>query len=184
MGETANKTFGLATPRDLLAKLQYDIHRIGSATTSDELNYAAFDCAVDASHLTDWVLSAVDDERHFLLSGEKRLSFQAADGFVKRQSERIPALRICRDLANGVKHFEQKKSLPNVSISRIPSVIVVFDENSSQVSSMRPSSYIEIDGKGKEVFSFFSEAHLQWERFLSEERIDRKSFTRSYIKKN
>ncbi|MEZ2406942.1 hypothetical protein AB6806_09005 [Bosea sp. RCC_152_1] len=166
-----HKTFGLKTPRDLHNKLRYDIGRLRVATASDDVKYAAFDCAIDAAHMVDWVLAAVNDERHLILSGEKRLSLQAPSGFADRQADKLPALKFCREIANGAKHFTLKprKKPINVTTSSTVSIRMTIDKGT--VVDARPYAYVVIDGVKYNVLEMFEDMYEQWLDFLKAENL-------------
>lgn len=182
--QSPSKTFGLKWPRDLLAKLRYDIERLRCARSSDDAKYAAFDCAVDAWHMTDWVLAAVDSERHHQLCGEVRLAPQAAVRFAEQQAERLPILKYCREIANGVKHFElrPKYRMDNVSTNST----VTFQMRVGpdfHVDSMAPICQLIIDGVRYNALEFFEDAHEQWLDFLKEERLSARAALNATFRK-
>lgn len=76
--------FNLQTPEDLLAKAHRDYERMRAKPMDVD---AALDFVVTARHVPDWLQAA----------GRGRV----VDAF-----ERHPALRICRHLADGAKHFQ------------------------------------------------------------------------------
>ena len=78
----------LATPEDLLKKLEHDRERI-RANGSDA--FAAFDFFVTAEHLLDWILP---DEPGVSRRKERT---------IRRENERL--LRIASHIASGAKHF-------------------------------------------------------------------------------
>lgn len=83
--------FTLENKYDLLGKLRRDVDRLErDATDSD----AAFDCFVTAYHLVDWALPK-----------KQRQQFEKANLIVQ----------ICRDLANGAKHFNNSAQRPSVT---------------------------------------------------------------------
>ena len=83
--------FSLATPTDLLAKLEVDYARLQAApATSVEAQYAAFDFFVTAWHMADWLARS---------KGQTLSSYRAyADA------------SIVDDLCNGAKHFRLDQS--------------------------------------------------------------------------
>lgn len=185
--EVPSKTFGLKWPRDLLAKLEYDIGRLRSARSTDDVKYAAFDCAVDAWHMTDWVLAAVDDQRHLELCGEVRLHAQAAVRFSEKQAERLPILKFCRDIANGVKHFalRPKHRLDNVATSANISIRLKSAEDGIAVASASPIAQLIVDGTRYNAVEFFDDAYSQWSDFLKEEGLrQRSSMTTTVLRKD
>lgn len=64
-----DKTFDLRSSTDLYLKLIFDIERLKDAKYTRAIQYAAFDAAVTASHILDWVLHELDDAAHLRLTG-------------------------------------------------------------------------------------------------------------------
>lgn len=171
----SQKTFGLRTPRHLHDKLTYDIARLRSAPSSDDAQYAAFDCAVDAWHLTDWVLQAVDEAAHMRLTGKPKGDFHAPKAFVEKQDAELPALKYCRDLANGVKHFSLRAthSMPNVASGS--TIRLAFartaDKGCDDVFSAGPIAYVLIDNEKHNVIDLFEDMCSQWREFMVAESL-------------
>lgn len=182
------KAFGLSTPQDLHDKFKHDIERLRLAESTHEARYAAFDCAVGGWHLTDWVLNAVDDDARVRLSGYKTTDAKACDGFLKLQSERLPALLYCRDIANGAKHFLQtsKSRLGNVSTST--TVVFKFGnrhiDGLGNIVSAGHKVKIKIDDVQDNALDIFSAPYSQWGEFLSEEGLNRRYSNRIIVRKN
>jgi len=114
----ATHTFALKNCHDLLDKLLWEIERLegeikriesepeppeGEAEwverlirDVDELSYGAFNCAVTAWALSDWVFQD--------LKIEQRPPTPELEDFQKDCREQCPALRFCHLIANGSKH--------------------------------------------------------------------------------
>jgi len=75
------------TPRDLFAKLQRELGNLESAVSAD----AYFDFVITAYHLCDWIKN----------DSAAPASARSALAALRKQ---LP-VKICRDLANGSKHF-------------------------------------------------------------------------------
>jgi hypothetical protein len=79
----ANGFLELRTPRDLLRKLERDYERLLNSPTDAD---AAFDFIVTANHIPDWL--------------------HPNDGKAQNAIRQSRAeLQVCRELANGAKHF-------------------------------------------------------------------------------
>jgi hypothetical protein len=79
--------FALRTAADLLQKLRHDYERM----ERDALDqYAAFDFFVTADHLPDWIHPGREGKKRLLRSANWRL-------------------KVCHQLANGLKHFEASR---------------------------------------------------------------------------
>ncbi|MGO6943180.1 hypothetical protein [Rhizobium johnstonii] len=72
MNAEPDKTFGLRSSTDLYLKLIYDIGRLRSGGGTKAVQYAAFDSAVTAAHILDWVLHELDDAAYLRLTASKR----------------------------------------------------------------------------------------------------------------
>jgi hypothetical protein len=170
------KTFGLRTPTDLYYKLVHDIGRLRSARASDDARYAAFDCAVDSWHLTEWVLHSVGDEDHRRLSKRRRQDRDAAYQFTVENAARLPALAFCRQIANSVKHVivTRGDTMENVSTGstvRFIPPLHLADTNDWSKSEAEPATYIKVDGQRYDVIELFEAMASQWRVFLTEEQL-------------
>lgn len=177
------KTFGLRTPTDLHYKLLFDIERLRSARSSAEARYAAFDCAVDAWHLVDWTLHAVDEAAHERLSGrshagksnpkEPRLTIEAS--FAEKQRDRLPNLQLCHMLANSVKHREIRRDLEPTLWSGSTNILSwsepAIETGERSINAVTRFTYIELDDNKYNAVDLFDEMAKQWQTFLIEEGL-------------
>jgi len=169
------KTFGLDEPIDLYRKLLFDIERLRTGRASRQVQYAAFDCAVDAFHLIDWVLHAVDDDAHLRLTSKGRAKHGVIPGFITTNAIRLPDLEICRQIANSVKHVVMTfgPQMENMSTGST----VVFDPPFMAAQPVPPGfriyalAYIELDGVQHSVIELFEHMARQWETFLRQEGL-------------
>jgi hypothetical protein len=176
-----DQVFMLATPAHMLSKLHWEIYRLRKALSEkpERLGhvhapaYCAFNCAVTAWHLADWVWKASSQvQRADILaslgatagSGKDFVKFQTA---IRNQSR---ALHICRQLATGSKHM---------TVTDYPDPIVRaemrWETEAAQVGEMRVSDPFSPDRyrlvvleKGVEriALDVFGDAFKDWERFL------------------
>lgn len=98
--------FGLKTPEDLLAKLEREIERLKKASDrhSDEHRFQAdhaMNCAITARHLCDWAF-----QYGLVTAAVCSKTFNLYDRELRKDCNE---LNICRDVANGSKHFILKK---------------------------------------------------------------------------
>jgi hypothetical protein len=114
--------FHLRTARDLLAKLRHDGERLKRNHVDA---HAAFDFFVTATHLADWLHQGDEDK---------------AKAMIKDNA----LLRVCRDIANGSKHFEARSTRPVKGTALVGGIFdpAIFDPNIFQVGAM----VIELDG--------------------------------------
>jgi hypothetical protein len=93
----AAHTFGIEGCRDLLGKLEWEIACFKAVNKPPELQYHAFNCAVTAWHLTDWVWRD-------LRRSKKTLPGERLSDFKQSCASQSPALHLCGFIANASKH--------------------------------------------------------------------------------
>jgi hypothetical protein len=84
--------FGLTSPNDLLEKLMYDFKRLKADEGQPAMLYTAYDFFVTAYSLVDW------EKKH-----KQMTEAQAAPLY------KPLVIKVCRDIANGSKHFRRNK---------------------------------------------------------------------------
>lgn len=112
-----DKVFMLATPAHMLQKFHWEIMRLKEALTEkpEKLgyvhapSYCAFNCAVTAWHIADWVWQSADAHHEDLLSRfglpltvDDKKNFSLFQRGIRQTSR---AIHICRQLATGSKHM-------------------------------------------------------------------------------
>ncbi|CAN7261442.1 hypothetical protein LJR098_001091 [Rhizobium sp. LjRoot98] len=173
--EKPTKTFGMDEPIHLYRKLLYDIERLRVEEASRAAQYAAFDCAVDAFHLIDWVLHAVDDEAHQRLTGKGRGKHGVIPGFITTNAIRLPDLELCRQIANSVKHVvmtfgPKMDNMSTGSTVRFEPPFVAYQPFPPGFR-MFAWAYIELDGTKYAVIELFERMVREWEVFLRQEGL-------------
>jgi hypothetical protein len=110
MPEAPDTVFVLATSQHMMMKLSWEIAALEEALASDDLHrmhdraYIAYNSAVTAWHLTDWVWSEASPElRRNMLSKFKAIGSQKRH-FQMALAKDCRELQICRQIANGSKH--------------------------------------------------------------------------------
>lgn len=110
-GAKREEKFGFEGPRDLLKKLRHNIDRFKALDRADidQVGYAAFDCAITAWSMVDWVWEYYDDARRQELAN--RLGGKAANKneLANLLFARIPGYQVCYHLATFAKHFGVNK---------------------------------------------------------------------------
>src|ERR1700677_1002114 len=101
------KRLGLESPRDLLAKLDWEIVQLGHVTADQTVaSYRAFNCAVTAWSITDWVwYSAPNDLRERFRRESPKPQARGGEPLASLLRQQCRELAICQQLANGSKHF-------------------------------------------------------------------------------
>jgi len=110
--EPPRRVFGLATPRHMLQKLYWEIHSLERniesqvTETHSQLDaaYFAFNAAVTAWHLSDWVWESASVELKAEIANELKLKASTVDEFQRSLSQNYEAIENCRNIANGSKH--------------------------------------------------------------------------------
>ncbi|WP_322886516.1 hypothetical protein U8C31_18280 [Sinorhizobium medicae] len=172
-----DRAFGVKTPTDLYQKLLFDIDRLRAGGSSAAVSYAAIDCAIDATHLADWVLRAVDNDHHIRLTGKSITKDNdiSLKGFDAVSGERLPTLEYCRDIANHGKHFLLTRSKPMEGIETGRSIRIHPRYNAltgpTKGQSFFPYAYIKVNDEKIFVIELFQEAAEQWLQFLQEEGL-------------
>jgi hypothetical protein len=138
--------------------------------------YAAMDCAVDATHLADWVLRAVNDDHHKRLTGKAISPKNEVDlqGFDAKNKDRISSLALCRDIANHAKHvlLTRSKSL-NIGTGRSIKFDPPIKVGQPFPENFKANAYVYIieDGQTRSVLNLFEDAAAEWKTFLIEEGL-------------
>ena len=115
--ELPDQVFMLATPAHMLTKLHWEIYSLRKALSEKPEHighthapaYCAFNCAVTAWHLADWVWKAASEVQRVdilrllgMPAGNDRKDFGKFQTAIRSRSR---ALHICRQLATGSKHM-------------------------------------------------------------------------------
>jgi hypothetical protein len=178
-----DKVFGLAAPHHMLMKLKWEIFQLRTVAAEPckpgaeiEPGYHAFNCAVTAWHMADWVWqSASPQDRAELLSklnivatGKSRKDFGA---FTKALMDRHRVLHICRQIATGSKHKE-------VEVSPDPEVVAeerwdieparVRSRISVQITTYSIRLMIRDGDVSRSALELFEEAARTWDQLLRE----------------
>lgn len=157
----------------MFEKLRYDIFRLTDAKDTLHLIYASFDCAMDAWHLTDWVLASVSDEAHLRLCGKVKSDRHGkTSGYVELNRDRLPLLEVCEKLANSAKHLIINDDEPSI----MNSVAVGYDPPLESLgvgdsSRMFPIGKIAHGEKIVPVHDFYRVVSRQWACVLWQEGL-------------
>ncbi len=98
--QKAQKSFGLRDSRDIIEKLHWELKNLFCRQRYDikACQYDAFNCAVTAWHVTDWLWQDISPALKSALRVNRRGDFQA---YVRKA---CPALNLCHQIANASKH--------------------------------------------------------------------------------
>jgi hypothetical protein len=134
--QKAQKAFGLRDSRDILEKLTWELGNLFLRQRYDiaVCQYHAFNCAVTAWHVTDWLWQDVESSPALRTRLEKEIGPLKNDkAFQKYVSGECNALILCQQIANGSKHcrLTRGKSDPDVTaeISDLGDPVIVDGKN-------------------------------------------------------
>lgn len=124
--------FGLKTAANLFQKLLWEREQLHRAMAPENYRYPdvtpiylAYNCAITAWHLVDWVWAAASDEQRAQLA--QRHNFPLSDGakaFKKTLLQAVPELAACSDIANGSKHFDLTRPKSAVKVEADFAVVI------------------------------------------------------------
>lgn len=123
MSDKPQKAFGLHDSRDILKKLTWEMNNMCECARHDieSRQYHAFNCAVTAWHLTDWLwhdMQGMSEESKYLVQktiGKKSLkSIECFQSYVRTACY---ALCLSYEIANGSKHCRLRRPNPGISTS-------------------------------------------------------------------
>jgi hypothetical protein len=182
--EPPHQVFMLATPAHMLTKLHWEIYSLRKALSEKPEHighthapaYCAFNCAVTAWHLADWVWNASSEDRRADIlallgstAGNDRNAFGKFQTAIRSKSR---ALQICRQLATGSKHMSVTDHPdPNVRAE------MRWVSKAARAGEMRAGDplavhkyHLVVSDKGVEraAVDVFADAFRDWERFLGE----------------
>jgi hypothetical protein len=168
--EPAGLAFALRGSRDLLEKLRYETGCLSTIERHDVLGraYVAFNCAVTAWHMTDWIWVEMDQGQRERVQALACTNFQLEktnprplQAYVRTASN---ALRLCELIANGSKHCSLRSPDPGVSTTMA---------DGDGVNWGNP--VVSVDGQEILVGDVLWQAVCWWEVFLADWHIAEKA---------
>jgi hypothetical protein len=158
--QKAQKSFGLRDSRDILEKLTWELQNLFLRRRYDikVCQYHAFNCAVTAWHLTDWLWQDIDSSPELKAKLEREIGPLKNDqAFQKYVSEECNALRLCQQIANGSKHCRLTRGKPDPNVA-------------AEISDV--GDPIIVDGKNRYSASVvFHDARIWLAKFIRDRRI-------------
>lgn len=147
------KTFSLRGPRDLLAKLRWDIEQLQMILSETVgYHYQAMNCAVTAWQMCDWVYADIRESKKAEFPRERQFR-----DHIKAESN---WLRICRELADASKHRKLTDS-PEPDIGT-PYIDVFVTKSGEIVTQMQVYDGTEIYSAEQVMWG----AYYFWEEYL------------------
>jgi hypothetical protein len=169
-----DKVFVLASPTHVLHKLHWEIIQLKKALVSEPEKiaythapaYYAFNCAVTAWHLADWVWEASSpDQRAEILQQLGSDARANKSTFQKALMEKCRAIHICRQIATGSKHM-------TVTQHPDPNVRVEMRWDSAPAGEVKAGYHYRLlihdGGVERPAVDIFEEALKTWNRWLEQ----------------
>lgn len=164
------KRLGLEPSLDLLAKLHWEIEQLGLPQDQEVVaSYRAFNCAVTAWSICDWVWNAATPDLRERFRAESPNPNDRGSGplaaLLRKQSRE---LAICQQLANGSKHFilDNKYNDATVSSYRSASVSLYLSDDGRSRAVSTHGVFIADDDRTYADLVLFSRARDYWIEFL------------------
>jgi hypothetical protein len=177
--------FGLYDPKHVFNKLGWELQTLmesGSVWTDNNGQpvsmYGAFNTAVTAWHMSDWLWHSSPEVRDKL---KKRFKLNFSEGTknqlhegLKRFQDAVTmecrALYICREIANGSKHMRTSKVDANIHalVEWHPAIEAV---GLVKPGDLVPDLTISDHGKKQDAVAWFIEAFGFWEKLFTEEKL-------------
>ena len=174
-----DKVFSLSTPEQMLRKLHWEITNFGRAidvegTTVESLNapaYWAFNCAVTAWHIADWVwLTVPEPQRDQLFPGCHTGRKDTLTAFQVSLQAASPPVLICRHVATASKHMEMTRHVdPSITVDTVWTKQAArfgatrFGDPFATYTSVLTVSH---EGTDRPAIEIFKEAFGFWQSFL------------------
>ena len=173
--------FGMDHPQHMWMKLAWELNALmGSMSVwkdneaAPEPLFHAFNTAITACHITDW-LWQYQPETRSKLAMKFQLVFEETPTGIKRGLERFQEavvlhcdeLRVCREIANGSKHMHKNKVDPNIKAQAVWSKVVEgagYAKPGDLVMSLR----VTHNDKEIDAELAFIEAFGFWEKLMAE----------------
>ena len=177
--------FGLSQPQHMVSKLYFEIMKLMDSlsvwTKGQEFPeplFIAFNAAVTAWHITDWLWESRAETRALL---KKRFGFEfnewsnkglskGLNNFKDTVAKECRTLHICREIANGSKHMRRRNSDPAIK------ALAEWHPAIEAAGHVRVGDLVLalsiFDGDTKwDAVRLFIEAAGYWENLLREEKL-------------
>jgi len=120
--QKGQKSFGLHDSRDMLEKLQWELNNLFCRQRHNisVCQYHAFNCAVTAWHVTDWLWQDISSSLELKTKLQEKIQnpLKKCKDFQRYVRVDCNALRLCHQIANGSKHFLVERD-PDSTISAV-----------------------------------------------------------------
>lgn len=160
------QTFALEGCQDVHNKLEWEIDGLKAALGTaepDELAYRAFNCAVTAWQLTDWVWGDLSPEHKAELGFTKLYEFQ---GYCREQCR---GLHLCRHIATASKHQEVTQHPdPDIEVSMFAEELDASASASTGKPGVTCAWRLSVRDRGvnRDAVAVFEEALSFWDHMI------------------
>jgi len=158
--------FSLTRTRHLFGKFAWEIREFEDSIKNPDDSpfafqhpaYHAFNCAITAWHIADWVWKEAGDEWKALIAGQLGCK-NDFNSFKSAVCEKHRSIKICQQIANGSKHMTLSRPEERIRAK----VISKFSEGGNFSAEL-----VVTDGEEmRPVLSIFKEAFDRWHDELS-----------------
>jgi hypothetical protein len=161
-------TFALESCRDVLDKLEWEIEGLSREQRMPALAYSAFNCAVTAWHLADWVWKALPRRRQRTEGGEEK--------FKQACRDKCPALAHCWLIANASKHggidARRKKITAEVRADSMPARVGHVRAGETLAEYRWQITVADRPENERDAIDIFREAAAFWTELIYREQLD------------
>ncbi|EPZ52549.1 hypothetical protein M902_1255 [Bacteriovorax sp. BAL6_X] len=129
--------------------------------------YIAFNTAVTANHIADWIWESISENKKKELSSKFEMT-NTSTGCFLNYLKQVESIRQCREIANGSKHLVDKPSTnikANIKWKTIPAQAGTLYAG-GPLSGNYYSLYVEEDNKQINVMTIFENAYAYWTNFI------------------
>lgn len=176
------KTFALENCRDLLRKLEWEVAGLRATDPNDldELAFRAFNAAVTAWHMGDWVWADMTEDQRNGLRTDWKHRLSNLGEFRSRAREISRAIGLCREIATASKHVEVTQSpdptVETTASAAVSDVVVNGDlvvAGDSPVTVTAWALNVRDDDKLRPFLEVLDEALTFWTEFIYPRKIAR-----------
>ncbi len=155
--QKAQKAFGLRNSRDMLKKLRWELDNLFCRQRHDveACQYHAFNCAVTAWHVTDWLWQDIPPEL------KHKRKWESCEDFQRYVRNECLTLKLCYEVGRGSKHCLVERK-PDPTISADISTGEGYDYGNPIIME---------DDKQHDAGRVFGDAQQWFENFLRTENI-------------
>lgn len=177
------RVFYLRTPEQLFLKFYSDIEKLKDSLNQkayDPRGYEtaahhAFNAAITVWHLTDWTWNSLNDEnkKHLAKIFNDETPVENLQSFQWHIRKKCSALAICREVANGSKHFSTHESSKVDAKMEVKAKLATAGEFRAgfPLQTLSYDFIVEYNNKSLRMVDVFVEARDFWAALLSQMKL-------------